>query len=90
MDDLSQMGVDIVRLIDSTTRLALFEPRLYTGYDSIIRYHSSLYLDLLSLTVTLVLGNAFFILSLIYKGYPFLVWVHTHSSRFVGMEWSIF
>ena len=42
MDDLSQTGVDIVRLMDSTTRLARVEPRLYTGYDSIIRYHSSL------------------------------------------------
>ena len=44
-------------------------------------FYSFIQFDLLSLTVTLVLGNAF-ILLLIYIDYQFL-WVHTHSFLFV-------
>lgn len=92
--DIFHCGVEMVRFTDSTKRLGLLSSFLYTGYDSMKRYHSlSLWTDLRSFTVTLVFDNAFFIFGLFYFWFIQIVYFffrHIHIIAYLPWRNGIF
>ncbi len=80
-EDDPLLCVNCIKLLLNTKQLGIQTHKTYLRSGLQIPLFS-LTFDLLSLTVTLVLGNAFFITPKTYIIYQFQIWEHKHSCRF--------